>query len=156
MKFLYRLAEQLRNKRVLKYLEKKKRHLEVGVGRGYLLLRSPARSRLAITGDAETLLPMLQMHYDVITLVAVVEHLDDAPSVINECLRLLSSDGQLIITAPTWLGDLFTPLVDWQAGLEHKRVVTLKYLRSIVPRRYKITRRFFEFGLNQIFIVEAK
>ena len=152
----YNLAKKLRASKVLRHITPQDYHLDIGTGDGYILLRSPAHIKMGIAHSAERLLPKLDDHYTRITMVAVIEHLNDIPGVVRECLRLLAPGGKLIITTPTVFGFALTPIVDIDAFFEHKRFVTYSYLRKIVPKKYKITRRFFEFGLNQIFIVEAK
>ena len=152
----YKLAQRLRNAKVLSFLSHNDTHLDVGCGDGYMLIKSPAKYKLGITRDAETYLPKLGSTYTRITLVAVAEHINDAELVITECLRVLAPYGKLLITAPTLLGDLLSPLVSLHDAIEHKRLVTLGYLRGIIPDDYQITRKYFECGLNQLFVIERK
>ena len=151
----YRLARRLRNKKVLKFISRDDSHLDIGCADGFLLLKSPARTEMGITCNAETLLPALKGGYTKITMVAVAEHLDDLPKVLNECLRLLDKDGALIITTPTWLGDLLSPLVSLHDSLEHKRCLTLKSIREAIdePNKYTIEKKWFEFGLNTLYVI---
>ena len=151
----YNLAKGLRNKKVLPYIKPEDNHLDIGCGDNWLLDHTPAHRKMGITDHAERwLLELIDGSFTKITLVAVLEHLEDPPAILRECLRLLSPRGQIIITAPTIFGQIFVPMVDHYAEREHKRVITLKYLRRIVPRDCTITRKFFEFWLNQIFVIE--
>lgn len=155
---LYAIAKHIRNNKILKYIpDPCYSHLDIGSGDGYLLSRSPARHKTSIPADAEFHLPQLQDYYTIITMVAVFEHLTDPAMVMRECCRLLygGQNSRIIITSPTWLGHLLTPLVSYHDFKEHKHVINYQYLRAIVPPEYKIIRKGFELMLNQLYIIES-
>ena len=152
----YKLAARLRNRKVLPYITARDTHLDIGCGDGWLLDQSPTQLKHGIHSNAEYKLQQLGLRYTVITLVAVVEHLDDPALVLRECCRLLTPEGRIIITAPTWLGNLLTIFISPHDFFEHKRVVTPEYLRSIVPDGYRVERQYFELRLNQLFIIEKE
>ena len=148
-----------RNEQVLKYITAQDTHLDVGCGDGWLIMHSPAwLDKLPLSRCAEEYLIASKAdgHWSKITLVAVVEHLDDPALVLRECCRLLAPGGQILITSPSRVGELFVPLVNNFKPSGHKRVVTLKSLQALVPHGWKITRKWFEMGLNQLFIVEKR
>lgn len=158
---IFKWAKIIRNNKVLPYIGEHDYHLDVGSGNGYLLERSPARwwNKLGIPEKAETLLPTLDRLYSKITLIAVLEHVDNVEKVLNGCLGLLSDGGKIIITTPTWLGDkLHWFLTRFMNGSyeDHKRVVSYKYLRSLIPDEYNIHHEIWEWGLNQLFIIERR
>ena len=152
---LYNLARKIRTDRALKFIKSTDWLLDVGCGEDYYLVRQRHRKGCGIERDAEQILPILNEHYESITLLAVIEHLDDPKSVLYHCCRLLRKGGKIIITTPTWLGNFLTPLVSWHDSKEHKRVMSLEGLKEIVPKGYEVSHyEVFEWGLNQLFVIE--
>ena len=155
---LYNLARKIRTDKALKEIkpfDNKKFILDIGCGRDlYLLKRLGFPSNgYYFDGEAEEKLPPMNIHFDIITMIAVFEHLDKPKFVLKHCLRLLNLNGKIIITTPTRLGDFLTPLVSWHDAKEHKRVVNYTWLRSIIPPEYYIKHEIFELGLNQLFVI---
>lgn len=152
---LYNLARKIRTDKALGFIEPLSWLLDIGCGKDYYLLRQRHRKGCGIEKDAEQILPTLNGHYKSITLLAVIEHLDDPKVVLYQCCRLLDKGGKIIITTPTWLGNLLTPLVSWHDAKEHKRVMSLDSLEEIIPKGYRVSHyEVFEWGLNQLFVIE--
>ena len=151
------LASKIRGDAVLKYIESTDTHLDIGIGNGYLLNKSPAIYKAYVYTHAEDNLPKIKTErFSIITMVAVFEHLLDPKKVLYNCVRLLTNNGRIIITTPTILGHILTPLVSYYDSIEHRRIITKAYLQSIVPNDCIMTHKIFEFGLNQIFTIRKK
>jgi 2-polyprenyl-3-methyl-5-hydroxy-6-metoxy-1,4-benzoquinol methylase len=72
----------------------------VGVDR--LVLNSPsAKVELRASDFDQIPLPIDNAEFDLITMLAVLEHLDNYDAVINECFRGLKIGGKLILTTPS-------------------------------------------------------
>jgi len=154
---LYNLASRIRGDAVLKYIKSTDSHLDIGVGNGYLLEKSPAIYKAYVYTHAEDNLPKIKTErFSIITMVAVFEHLLDTKKVLYDCIRLLTEHGKIIITTPTILGHILTPLVSYYDSIEHRMVVTKAYMQSIVPNDCIMTHKIFEFGLNQIFTIRRR
>ena len=158
----YNLARKIRTDKVLKEMQlvNDNAHImDIGCGRDRYLLRQlgfPLRG-YGFDDNAEKILPQITTStFDVITMVAVFEHLDNPGLVLHHCLRLLNPDGQIVITTPTWLGNALTPLVSWSDYKEHKRILNYKWLRTVIPQEYRIKQEIFECGLNQLYINERR
>jgi SAM-dependent methyltransferase len=90
-----------------------------------------ARPRLAAVGG-EVLksglqhVPLPDGLASVVTLLDVLEHLDDAEGAFREMLRLTKPGGLLVVTVPAlmWLWS------DWDVALHHRRRYTKKTLRQ--------------------------
>jgi SAM-dependent methyltransferase len=157
----YNLARKIRTDKVLKEIspiDADTPILDIGCGCDmYLLKRLVYPSNIyCFDGDAEKKLLIMTTTFDFITMIAVFEHLDNPELVLQHCLILLNSDGQIIITTPTRLGNILTPLVSWSDYKEHKRVLNYKWLRNVIPREYHIKHEIFECGLNQLYIIERE
>lgn len=110
--------------------------------------------------NAKPVLPFADGYFDVITLLAVVEHLDpdSLPQLLAEARRALKPGGRVIITTPAgWTDDL----LHWMARLslvsaeeidEHAYAYTLPVLGWCFGRAGfamdKISLGTFELGLN--------
>ena len=155
---LYNLARKIRTDKALKEIvpiDSNTRILDIGCGRDLYLLRRlgfPSNS-LYFDGEAEAKLPEMKTMFDIITMIAVFEHLAQPEFVLHHCLRLLNPDGRIIITTPTLLGDFLTPLVSRKDAKDHRRVLKYKWLHSVIPPTYNIKHEVFELGLNQLFVI---
>jgi 2-polyprenyl-3-methyl-5-hydroxy-6-metoxy-1,4-benzoquinol methylase len=157
----YNLARKIRTDRVLEemqYVCPDTRILDIGCGRDMYLFGQLDfhQNYYGFDNDAEERLPLMEDIFDIITMIAVFEHLDNPELVLQHCLRLLNSDGQIIITTPTRLGNILTPLVSWSDYKEHKRILNYKWLRNVIPQEYHIKHEIFECGLNQLYIIERE
>ena len=155
----YNLARKIRTDRVLeelRYVNANTYVLDIGCGRDMYLLKQLGfpKNGYGFDGDAEKVLPEVIMTFDFITMIAVFEHLDNPEWVLCNCLRLLNPDGQIIITTPTQLGNILTPLVSWSDYKEHKRILNYTWLRITIPQEYHIKHEIFECGLNQLYVIE--
>lgn len=105
-------------------------------------------------------LPFQKESFDVITMLAVIEHLkiDNANVVLKNCYSLLKPNGIIIITTPAkWSDSLLKimakfNLVSKQEIEEHKNSYTLNQLNHILLNASfgpeKIEKGYFEFFLN--------
>jgi len=112
-------------------------------------------------------LPFDDSFFNVVTLLAVLEHLDNqvAISVLTEAYRVLAVGGNLIITVPWGKTDLLLKflskikLVSAVEINEHKQLYNESLIKNQLlfagfePEKIKIKR--FEFGLN-LFILAKK
>ena len=139
----YNLARKIRTDKALKEIQPIDADtsiLDIGCGCDLYLLKRlgyPENS-YAFDGDAEEKLSTMRTTFDIITMIAVFEHLDNPELVLCHCLRLLNPDGKIVITTPTRLGNILTPLVSWRDYKEHKRVLNYKWLRNTIPQEYHI------------------
>ena len=105
-------------------------------------------------------LASLNISFDIITLLAVVEHLNHPQIVFNACSLLMRDNGILAITTPTPLGDSVGRLAarissaGRKAMFPHVRLYTPQDLDGLLaPLKFKLIHyRKFLFGANQPFI----
>ena len=105
-------------------------------------------------------LPFQKNFFDVITMLAVIEHLDyyQIYKIIQKCYSILKKDGVLIITTPAKWSDLLLKLmsiihlVSPEEIKEHENAFTLNELNKILIKvkfeQNKIQKGYFEFFLN--------
>lgn len=154
-----RLTRWLRAVNVEKYLEPATRHLDIGCGDGYFLRRSPCEERYGLDkllGDEVTdRLDFPDAFFDVVTLLAVIEHLKDSRVLLKEIARVLKPGGQLILTTPKrsaeWLIDVYSKGVED----EHETYFDLKKIKEVSFGLFDVTGNHnFIFGLNQAFCLK--
>jgi SAM-dependent methyltransferase len=116
--------------------------------------------------EAEASLPFEEEHFEVVTMLAVVEHMDPNAmvSLFQEIHRVLKPGGVLIITTPSaWSAPLLNfmariSLVSKEEIDEHVYVYTLPLLGWYFGRSHfdmeKIRFGYFEFFLNMWAIAE--
>lgn len=141
---------QVRYKRIQKLIPPESRLLDLGCGyHGELLhaLMSTIRHGLGIdlttkqsstkkikllSAPVDSVLPAKSTSFDIVTSLAVIEHLDHPEVMLSEAHRVLRPGGKLILTTPSLYGK---PILDFLAWLglisrteihDHKRY----YLRS--------------------------
>ncbi len=97
--------------------------------------------------------------FDVILMISVLEHLNDPQACLNECRRVLTTDGVLLINVPTWKGKSFLELSAFQFKLspamemdDHKMYYDQKDLWPLlVKANFKpsaINIAYYKFGMN--------
>ncbi|MQX38013.1 class I SAM-dependent methyltransferase [Roseospira navarrensis] len=137
-------------------LEAEGRHLDIGCGDGYFLRRSPAAHRYGLDrklGDrAEDGLPFPDGSLDVVTMLAVIEHIADPEPVLAEIHRVLVPGGRFILTTPRRAAEWVIALYARDIGEEHERYYTAESLRALAGDRFDFAgSRAFCAGLNQAF-----
>jgi glycosyltransferase involved in cell wall biosynthesis len=107
--------------------------------------------------DLDNRIPLADQSIDVVTLLAVLEHLDKEVEIIQEIKRILKPDGKLLITVPaekakSVLEFLSNTLhvISREEVLDHKRYYTIEKLKKLLMDQGFICSQIeiFEFGFN--------
>lgn len=104
--------------------------------------------------------------YDIITLFAVLEHVDDPSDLLVVLSQLLSKGGYLVGTTPSNPAKPILEFLSFQMGMiarreieEHKNYFNSKSINIIfnqvksVCHSYYFYHQYFEFGLNNLFVI---
>ena len=180
MKALDRYLQNVRINKAKKYIRKNDTVLDIGSSNGVLfekcrgLIRSGIGIDPVLPAPVKTCLYTLLpgyfpdtwpegMTFDVITMLAVLEHIPPAIQATLEghCSRLLNKGGRIIITAPSSRVDhilrilIWLRLIDGMSLTEHYGF-NPKLTRQIFPEKYYklISKHRFQFGLNNLFVFE--
>jgi ubiquinone/menaquinone biosynthesis C-methylase UbiE len=103
-------------------------------------------------------LPFEESQFDVVTMLAVLEHLDDEQPILQEIYRVLKPNGRLILTVPSvWAKPVLEflsyrlKLVDEAEIRDHKRYYHRSRLRQVLiheARFRSFNHRYFQLGMN--------
>jgi 2-polyprenyl-3-methyl-5-hydroxy-6-metoxy-1,4-benzoquinol methylase len=111
--------------------------------------------------DIESQLPLPDASVNCVTLLAVLEHLNDSPRVINECYRIIKPDGVIIITTPAPISKPFLEFLSYKLCIvspeeirDHKHYYNKNELRALLTQVgfNGIFVKSFEFGMNNLAI----
>lgn len=126
-------------------IDKKGPELEQGKLR---LIRSPLGDRLPFEDD----------FFDVVTMLAVLEHLDDPATVAGEIVRVLRPGGRLVITVPSTKAKPVLEFLAFKVGIvsreeiaDHKRYYTQQDLVDFIHgfERFEVEACWpFQMGFN--------
>ncbi len=171
----------LRYRQVLPHLEPCERLGDLGCGDAPRFLRKARRrakhcwgldlktpesreGNVTLTkGDITKPLPFSDGFFDQVTLLAVIEHIEDPLPILREAHRCMRHGGRLIVTTPSRLGIRIHDVIrrlglvrDVEEG-EHKDFgMSLGVLRGWIERAgFKVAKAYsFEFGINLIVVAE--
>jgi len=89
----------------------------------------------------EDKLPFEDASFDFITMLAVMEHLENDEAILKECARLLRPSGGLLITVPSWYAKPVLEFLSYKLNLintseirDHKRYYNKEDLVALVDR----------------------
>ena len=167
----------IRERKALKCIPKNSVCCDICCSRGKFLKRIEATIKEGIGIDARvknhksgkitlinykinSLFPLKSKTYDVVTLLASIEHFDNPEKILRESNRILKKSGRIILTTPLMksnnilrfmakIGIIDKALID-----EHKELFNPKKMKLILEKiGFKdIKIKTFEFGLNMIII----
>jgi 2-polyprenyl-3-methyl-5-hydroxy-6-metoxy-1,4-benzoquinol methylase len=95
--------------------------------------------------------------FDRVILGASIEHVENPQEVLKWCLSLLKSDGLLVMTTPTPIGQNLLKFV-FGGGDEHINIYDRKGLTKLLNDTGFLVTRYqtFEFGANQLVVASRK
>jgi len=176
--FLDKFLRWLRFKKIVKYIPANSFVCDIGCGSDAYLLRKISGSiKHGIGLDKEVenhqemklelkradifkCIPLENKRFDVVTMIATLEHLDYPREVLKETYRVLKNNGRLIIIAPTPLSKpvleilAYIRLINKNAIQDHKNYFWPREVQELLLsagfKKENIKGYFFEFFLNSL------
>jgi 2-polyprenyl-3-methyl-5-hydroxy-6-metoxy-1,4-benzoquinol methylase len=103
-------------------------------------------------------LPFQDQSFDFITMLAVLEHIENDLDILKECARLLRPGGGLLITVPSWYAKPILEFLAYRLHVvnaneirDHKRYYNRLDIEKLVKNVSPLTcveHRYFQFGCN--------
>jgi len=114
----------------------------------------------------EKKLPFIDNMFDIVTMLAVLEHLENPFHIIKEIERILKPGGKLILTVPSKIAKLVLEIlafrlkiVDKNEIADHKKYYNYFELNKMIEdtKCLKIQKhRYFQFYMNNFCVVEKE
>jgi len=138
------------------------RRIDLGIGIDPLLgIESVSGKIKLFRWSFQEPMPFPNHYFDVIVMLATIEHINDRETIARECSRLLKSGGRMIITAPEPAVDIVIDLLvrlrlaDGMSLEQHSGFKPDALPGIFSPYGFQLTaRRKFQLGMNNIFIFE--
>jgi len=160
-RFVLPVTRFLRAVNTERYLEPRERLLDIGCGDGYFLQRSKCTERYGLdkrTGDEVVdSLAFPDDYFDYVTMLAVIEHIDDPTPLVKEIHRVLKPGGRFVFTTPKRQAEVLIRLYVKDIEEEHETYYDLDRVRQLAGDMFDVAgHHTFIFGLNQAFCLVKK
>lgn len=144
-----------------RYIGTGERLLDIGCGDGYFLRRQSMAERYGIDkrlGDEVTdRLDFPDDHFDYVTMLAVIEHINDPLPIAAEIHRILKPGGHFVFTTPKESAEPLIALYARHIEEEHETYFDPARVEALAGERFEVTgQHTFIFGLNQAFCLTAR
>ncbi len=174
--YLEPLLRWMRLRRVMRHIPNDSILLDVGCGRSAAFLKAISPyirqgvgvdfkventrfNNIEITQlRLENYLPFEDSSFNVVTMLAVLEHIDNERQILNEICRVLVPGGKLIVTVPSiWAKPVLEflayrlKIVNEDEIRDHKRYYTRQKLNQTfteVPGFEEFNHNYFQLGMN--------
>jgi len=152
---IFPITRYLRAVNVGKYIKLNGKLLDIGCGDKYFINRQKINcigiDRLYGTKFVDKL-NFEDETFDYVTMLAVIEHIQNVEQLFSEVHRVLKPNGKFIFTTPKkqaeWIFRLYAKDID----SEHESYFDLKRVYQLTKGRFTIEDyQTFIFGLNQVF-----
>lgn len=181
-KFFVKFFRVIRNKKVMKHVPNGADMLDIGCGDDFYLLTSLQRKIKTGVGvdiavkDTKSgnitikkvrigqKLPFKDMSFNVVTMIAFIEHLERPEKVLADCRRVLRKNGLIIITTPMGRAKPFWELLvnlhltEEKTTEDHKQYFSQDGVEKLLKKSGfdVIVSKKFELGMNYIAVGRKK
>ncbi len=137
--------------------------VKTGVGIDYKVPESENGKIKTIKMVMADTLPFNAESFDVITLLAVLEHLSDPQGMIKEIARILKKNGRLVVTVPSKAAQPVLEFLSYRLKIinadeikDHKKYYNRDELKKMFSQTGMIMERhrYFQMGMNNFCIVK--
>lgn len=162
-RFVMPVTSRLRAYYALKGISKLGSHLDIGCGDCLFLKLSPCERRVGLDirfGDhVKDSLEFSDNSFDNVSMLAVIEHMQEPEVLIRDIYRVLSPKGRLIITTPKrkaeWLIKFYSKDVGDNVIAGHVAYYDKQSLHKLTSKFFRLLiYKTFIFNLNQLFVFE--
>ena len=141
------------------YISSGERLLDIGCGDGYFIKRQTKITErygldMRLGDKVKNKLDCSDQHFDYVTMLAVIEHINNPEDIFQEVYRVLRPQGKLICTTPKesaeWLINLYVKEIEE----EHETYCDVNRVKQLAGDNVSVTDyKTFIFGLNQVFFL---
>ena len=159
-RLLIPLTRHLRARQGLSAIKGTDSHLDMGCGDCYFILHSPCKKRvgLDIRFDDDLNKGGLDFpdgSFDNVSMIAVIEHLEEPKRIVEEVARVLKPGGRFIVTTPLEKGEWIMRLLKKDISEIHEDYYGPEEMSALIEGKLKMVLfKKFLFGFNQLFVME--
>lgn len=178
------LLRRLRLQRVISQIPSNAKVLDIGCGRSAALLNAIApridhgvgidfKVSQAKVGNIETIpckldqsLPFPDQCFDIVTMLAVLEHIEHEAPILQEIHRVLKNSGKLILTVPSVRAQPVLEFLAYRLKIvdeaeirDHKRYYDRQTLHKVMLENVpfqSFQHQYFQFGMNNFCLVTKR
>ncbi len=146
-----------------KFLSTIEPYIAKGVGIDFKVPEIRTDKLITIQKTLNNKLPFDDKVFDMVTMLAVLEHLDKPINICSEIMRILKHNGKLVLTVPSKFSKPILEflafkmrLINSKEVIEHKKYYDLYELNKLVARvdGLMITQhKYFQFGMNNFCVI---
>jgi len=143
-----------------KYIKPAERLLDIGCGTGYFLRKVKCLERFGldkiIGDDFADIKNFPNNYFDYVTMLAVIEHVEDPEWICREVARVLKPEGKFIFTTPKKSAEHILKFYVNDLEHQHKSYFDFERVEGLAEsaRLKLISYKTFIFGFNQIFCLQ--
>jgi ubiquinone/menaquinone biosynthesis C-methylase UbiE len=147
-----------------KFLKSVEPYIASGVGIDFKAPKLENAKLKTITATLNAQLPFEDNSFDVVSLMAVLEHLEKPLDILQEIRRVLRNGGVLIGTVPSKAAKPVLEFLSYKLGIvneaeirDHKQYFNKKDLIEIFSKAgfKKVEHKYFQLGMNNFFVAEV-
>lgn len=112
-------------------------------------------------------IPLKANSVDLVVGLAFLEHINNPKAAVNEAIRVVRKGGKIIFTTPTPRAKIVLEFLAFRLGLisrreieEHNIYFDKQSLEKLIDpklkKKIRVRHEYFEFGLNNLFVIEKK
>ncbi len=140
-------------------------HIACGVGVDFKAPPIKTKKIQTLSLKLQDKLPFDNSSFDFITMLAVMEHLENDEAILAECARLLRPGGGLLITVPSWYAKPVLEFLSFRLKIinpeeikDHKRYYNREDLAALIGRVDGLELQkhsYFQWRFNNQIFVQA-
>jgi ubiquinone/menaquinone biosynthesis C-methylase UbiE len=147
-----------------KFLKSVEPYIASGVGIDFKAPKLENVKLRTMTATLNDKLPFEDNFFDVVSLMAVLEHLEKPLDILQEIRRVLKNGGVLIGTVPSKAAKPVLEFLSYKLGIvneaeirDHKQYFNKKDLVEIFSKAgfNNVKHKYFQFGMNNFFVAEV-
>jgi len=146
------------------FLSSIKSHIKLGIGIDFKAIEFESDTIKTFKMTLDDKLNFSDNSFDVVTLLAVLEHLEKPVEICHEIERVLKPGGKLVLTVPSIRSQPVLEFLSYKIGIvdsaeirDHKKYYDRNELDSLFSR-FKdmiiVQHHFFQFGMNNFCVIE--
>jgi SAM-dependent methyltransferase len=149
-----------------KFLSSVEPYIAHGIGVDFKVATMSHGKIRTIQTTLNNILPFENDFFDIVTMLAVLEHLEKPKEIVSEIARVLKTGGLFVLTVPGKRAEPILNFLAFKLGIinkkeiaDHKKYYDLSDIEEIVKDVHKLEikkHKYFQFGMNNFCIIRKK